>query len=322
MNQLEQLRFSAALNSGMDKYAALPIGALMKGLRAGASRVLPNTGDTLGWLAGHGANLGEVAGNTIGRTAGNAVGTAGANLKRFGQFMTKERHLPDAGFTKAFNQSYDTARPTNTGFLDALHNSYNEVRGDATARSVQGAKPYAQGPGFMHSKFSAPTTGTAPRAVPSYSDIAAQRPSWERMKANAPMPATPAPEPAALGRNPMLPAVRPTSSVGAADHIPNWTRGRPVVDVNEIPAGAARGTSRLGSVLNGAQKFWNNSSMARKGMLGYGAVTGATLPSNIINNEKYDWQEQHPIMSWAGRTFAGMPEYHQKSYLLPSFLQH
>lgn len=69
------------------------------------------------------------------------------------------------------------------------------------------------------------------------------------------------------------------------------------------------------------QGFWNNSSTARKAGLGYGAVVGASLPSNLINNAHYDWQSQHPFMSWAGRTFAGMPEYQQHSLLLPSFLQ-
>lgn len=53
----------------------------------------------------------------------------------------------------------------------------------------------------------------------------------------------------------------------------------------------------------------------------YGGTTAATAPWTYVNNRKADWQSEHPILSFLGRTFGQMPKYDRKSYLLPSFLQ-
>ena len=70
-----------------------------------------------------------------------------------------------------------------------------------------------------------------------------------------------------------------------------------------------------------AKNLWSNSGTAGRAGMAYGGVTAATAPSNYVANRKADWQNAHPIMSWAGRTFAGMPNYTSHNYLMPSFLQ-
>ena len=56
-----------------------------------------------------------------------------------------------------------------------------------------------------------------------------------------------------------------------------------------------------------------------------GGLAGAGFAANAvptyINNQKYQWQNEHPIASWLNRTFMGAPQYHDRSYFLPSFMQ-
>ena len=70
---------------------------------------------------------------------------------------------------------------------------------------------------------------------------------------------------------------------------------------------------------------WDNLKPWQRGVgygaAGYGGVTAATSPMTYANNEAADWQQQHPLMGWLGKTFGGMPDYQRKSYLRPSFLQ-
>jgi hypothetical protein len=59
----------------------------------------------------------------------------------------------------------------------------------------------------------------------------------------------------------------------------------------------------------------------QQGAAAYGGITAATAPATAANNAQAEWQEQHPVMSWLGKTFGDIPEAHRKSYLRPSFLQ-
>jgi len=81
------------------------------------------------------------------------------------------------------------------------------------------------------------------------------------------------------------------------------------------PTGAAPG-----NYYDQFKNYWQSRNTWQKAGLGYGAVTAATTPRTVSNNMHADWQQQHPIQSWMGRTFAGMPEYHRRSYLTPNFL--
>jgi hypothetical protein len=87
--------------------------------------------------------------------------------------------------------------------------------------------------------------------------------------------------------------------------------------VNATGAGASNGNGYA----NRFKNYWTSRNMPQKIGLGYGAGMVANAPFVMNNNAHANWQQQHPVMSWFGQNFGGMPKYNPKSFLMPSFMQ-
>jgi hypothetical protein len=122
----------------------------------------------------------------------------------------------------------------------------------------------------------------------------------------------------------MNPAFSPkTFHPAAAPNMPYYS-SNPLLSTQfhgSSPAPTAGPSSGSNNYYDRFKTYWTSRTPVQKGALGYGALTAASLPSNYINNQHVAWQQQHPIMSWAGQTFGGMPNYTRRNYLMPSVLQ-
>jgi len=104
----------------------------------------------------------------------------------------------------------------------------------------------------------------------------------------------------------------PGGSVPPPSGKPNWNG-------SSIGGAPAMGNMDKFKQFWAARSPWQRRGLGAAG--GYGALTAASLPSNMENNAKANWQQQHPVMSWAAQNFGGMPQYNQHSYLAPSWAQ-
>ena len=103
--------------------------------------------------------------------------------------------------------------------------------------------------------------------------------------------------------------------------------------LQKFPRTLGRALGDAGSVAGAEGEFMlgDAPAMGQPGQIGRNIMNrvayplaGAGIGNGVAvgtNNAKANWQKQHPIQSWAAQTFAGMPQYHDRSYILPSFMQ-
>jgi hypothetical protein len=293
MNQLEILKFASVLESGMEKQALSMLGRLS---RAGARMAGGGTTGGINLARAGVSAVGEGA-RTAARNTGDLV-NAGQEMwnkaaPAVGRFMTKERHLPTANLGQAWNEGRRGMEP---GSLSRMGNTTvpqgpyvppNMTMGNATGR---------QGPQMLNPRLpNAPKMQMAPNngLPPLTSQAANVRPTGHTV-------------PAGAGGASAAPAGLPLGH--EYDAAPG-----------SMPSGVL--TPQNTGYMDQAKQFWQARGLPQRAGLGYAGVTAATAPSNYINNQKVDWQRQHPIMSWAGQTFGGMPKYQDHTYAMPSFLQ-
>lgn len=283
MTHSEMLKFANVINDGMDKEATA---LLSKGIRA------------------VGSGLGRAAFNTV--DAGKWIGgMLGQGAKSTAKFLTKERHLPNSGFVSSAKGGWNAAKgemgaaPLPQGALRPVKYQGHPNQFDPRRNPIQYAPStspapanygYAGQSGQIH----------MPNVADNFTQYAPGGVHVNEVPGALPKTA---PSNTGTGASP---------SAGAA-YDPN--------DVSHLPPGMLRPSPGAGGYMDRAKQFWSARSMPQKFGLGYGGVTAATAVPNYINNQKANWQQEHPIQSFFARNFAGMPQYQSHSYLLPSFIQ-
>ena len=338
MNSTEQFNFAHVISKGMSKQAVSAAGlrtpaveafvssreALKKMLLAGgvgaatgaagatmlnrkhasvkqAMPLLRGAARVGGWAAGvpTRALMGGVNAGVLGLN--KAVQGGGAALRTAGKVLTHPMHLPENGVGKSFGR----------GFQDIMNfGNKPKLPENFTAKSA----PASPIPEAVRSNPS------YVKPSPNYSDPLSRPPIVDpkHMIAGAPEPEQ---------FSPLLPSTtNPNRAVSTGAYLPNFTHrpgsaGSPIIDVAseaapQAPGIASNFRNTLSSRWNGLQPWQRNTAIA-----GGAAAATANTASVYGNNSAADWQQEHPLMGWLGKTFGGMPDYQRRSYLLPSFLQ-